>query len=317
MAKGKEIDILDELLKEEEPVKEPTADDIKALTEQVATLEKEKNGLLQDAKKERKKRQQISGEHQKLTQTVSSILEQRDATLNTIKGAVQPEPNKPVELPVTYNEDGDGFVKGIDKTVQSVTAPYEQRIAQLEAAIQNMSTRQTAETEANQVINSLVGQKEEYGPAYGKYQTARKWANDKVVEFQKENGIQGIVEPGQALDHIFDDDLETQFNEQFPGVDLETVVMAETSTRAFNKMLKSISTPVEPAKKQLSDDGSKFQKVMKKPSGLGATANEGGQSIMDKIGELSSDDYMNLSDKQVEALQAAMLAEEKRDGIKF
>jgi hypothetical protein len=314
---AKEIDILDELLKEEEPTKEPTADDIKALTEQVATLEKEKNGLLQDAKKERKKRQQISGEHQKLTQTVSSILEQRNATLDSIKSAVKPEPVEDDKLPVTYNEAGDGFVDGINKTVQSVTAPYEQRIAQLEQAIANMSNNQSAEAEAQQVINSLVGQKPEYGPAYGKYQTARKWANDKVVEFQKENGIQGIVEPGQALDHIFDDELETKFNEQFPGLDLETIVMAETSTRAFNKMLKNVSTPVEPVKKQLSDDGSKFQKVMKKPSGLGTATNEGEGTIMDKIGTLSSEDYMNLTDKQVQALQDAMLAEEKRDGIKF
>jgi hypothetical protein len=312
-----EKDILDELLAEETQEAEPTPDDIKALQEQVAKLEKKNNGLLADVKNERKKRQQISGEHSKLTQTVSSILEQRNATLDSIKGAVQPEPTE-VELPVEYDEDGTGRVRGVDKTVKDLTAPYEQRIAQLEAAINNMSRVQSAQQEADQVIASLVGQKPEYSTAHSKYQTARKWADDKVVEFQKEHGIQGLVEPGQALDHIFDQDLESEFNEKFPGIDLETVVMAETSTRAFNKMLNALSTPVGPVKKQLDDEGSKFKKVMNKPSGLGQSTNEsGGGSIMDKISELSAEDIMSLTDKQAQALQDAALAEEKRDGIKF
>jgi hypothetical protein len=38
---------------------------------------------------------------------------------------------------------------------------------------------------------------------------------------------------------------------------------------------------------------------------------------MDKVATLGADDIMNLSDKQAQALQDAMLAEEKRDGIKF
>jgi DNA repair exonuclease SbcCD ATPase subunit len=313
-----EIDILDELLAEDKVPEEPTADDIKALESKVAALEKKNNGLLADVKSERKKRQQVSGQHEKLTQTVSSILEQRNQTLNSITNAVQPELKpKEVELPVEYDEDGKGTVKGVDKTIQSLTAPYEQRIAQLENAITQLNQVQSAEAEANQVIQSLVGQKPEFAPAHSKYQTARKWADDKVVEFQKEHGIQGLVEPGQALDHIFDDDLENEFNEKFPGVDLETVVMAETSTRAFNKMLNALSTPADPVKKQLDDDSSKFKKVMNKPSGLGQATNEGEGTIMDKVATLGADDIMNLSDKQAQALQDAMLAEEKRDGIKF
>jgi hypothetical protein len=311
-----EIDLLDELLAGEGDGKtpEPTADDMKALQEQVAALEKEKNGLLADVKNERKKRQQVSGQHDKLTQTVNSILEERNKTLDSIKSAAHPEPQTK-GLPVTYTEEGDGYIES-DK-VQELTRPYEERIDKLEQMIANLSTQQSAQQEAEQVINSLVGRKPEYSPAYGKYQAARKWANDQVVAFQKEHGIQGLIEPGQALDHIFDKDLEEQFSTNFPGVDLETVIMAETSTRAFNKMLDALSTPVNPVKKQLDDDSSKFQKVMKKPSGLGSATNEGEGSIMDKIGTLSAEDIMNLTDKQAQALQDAALAEEKRDGIKF
>ena len=63
------------------------------------------------------------------------------------------------------------------------------------------------------------------------------------------------------------------------------------------------------------DDNERFKEVLKKPSGLvnapKSTKNYE-LSILDKLEDLSSDDVMNLTDKQIKALEKAMLEEEMK-----
>ncbi len=64
-----------------------------------------------------------------------------------------------------------------------------------------------------------------------KYKSARSWVNDQVIDYQRENSLDGIMNSGQALDHVFDEDKEAEFTKKFPGFTLDEVVTAGDSQR--------------------------------------------------------------------------------------
>jgi hypothetical protein len=137
------------------------------------------------------------------------------------------------------------------------------------------------------------------------------------VEFQRENGMAGQMTSGQALDLVFDDSVEKEFSQRFPGVPLDEIVTAEDSQRNFRKMLKSLSAAADSRADTTGKE--KFQKLLKKPSGLGSTPNakSGHVNVSEKLSSFSSEDIMSLSDREVEALLRAMKSEEKEEGYLF
>jgi hypothetical protein len=92
--------------------------------------------------------------------------------------------------------------------------------------------------------------------------------------------------------------------------------MAETSQRNFRKMLKSLATTAAP---QRDDPRGNFQKLLKKPSGLGNAPNVKSthQSMSEKLLDIRTQDIMNLTDAQADALLKALAAEEKDEGISW
>jgi hypothetical protein len=311
------VDFLDDLLdgktKEEEDAAEalPASNkDITDLKSEIEELNKEKAGLLKGVKAERSKRQEINGKLTQLTDTVNGLLVNRE---NAVKNEIT-EAVKPKGLPVTWTEDGEGFV-GTD-AIDEALSPYKQEIMNLKQQLELTNSRAAAVDEAEKVRRAIVGEDERYEKAYNKYQSARKWVVDQVTDFAKQRNITQALTSGDALDHVFDNDLESEFETTFPGLDLERIVTAEDSKRHFRKTMSTVAdamTPSEDDTLNAIKPDSRFQKVLNKPNSLSGTQNAkaGELSIMDKLESLSSQDLVDIDDKTADKLMAAIAAEEK------
>ena len=296
---------------DDDPLHDPK--EVAALKKALDEKDKQINGLLQTVKSDRRKRQEMKGQLEQVTTTVNSILAQRKDAEEQL--AAQASSEKNVNgIPVEFTEDGDAFLP--TEKLNAIVEPYEQKIADLENMLQQTNQNQVADRESQQLIQSMVGENDAYPAAFSKYQAARKWANDRVIEFQQDNNVQGQFSSGQAMTYVFDDNMVNEFEQHFPGMSLADVVTAEDSPFHFRQMLKSTAKALEP---ETPEPDARFRQVMQKPSGLGKATNAkaGELSLSERVGALSATDIMNLSDDQIEALSKFMANDEQTDGIKF
>jgi len=285
--------------------------DSEALKELKAELDETKrqnNGLLQTLKGERGKRQELRGTVDNMKDTINSILVAREeATSAGNTGSEQDVIN------VDITDDGDAFIPR--EKLDAIVSPMQEEIDDLNERLQLATQQQDAVRESEQLIQSIVGEDESYTPAYNKYKAARRWVNDRVIDFQRQNNYGGQVSSGDAMTHVFDESMTNEFNQQFPEMDLFDVATAEDSAVHFERMLKHTVKNLTP--KQEPDN--RFRQVLQKPSGLGKSANaKGGElSLTERVGNLSSMDIMDLTDAQVEALSKYIDNDEQKEGIKF
>jgi hypothetical protein len=272
-------------------------------------LSKKEKGFYNEMRAERIKRQEIQSQLDKLTGTINTILETRKQAAEV--------PTKRAGIPVIETEEGEFILP--EEHISKIIAPFQEKINKLEEVLQHSTISRKSEDAAQRQIAAIVGEDESFGPAYQKYQAARQWANNKVVEFQRENGMTGAMTPGQALDYVFDETTEQEFADRFPGVPLDEVVTAEESQRNFRRMLKALSRAGSDTRSSTNDNEERLRKLLKKPSGLGSSPNAkaGHSSMTEKLGTLSPEDIFNLSDAQIRALQDALLQEEKTGGLLF
>jgi hypothetical protein len=305
-----ENELLGELLNGElaaEDVLNPaTNEDVAGLKDQIESLEKERKGLLDATKAERKKRQDSTARLNHLEGAVSGILSQRQQqgieSLSENESAAATSKG----LPVVYDDDGNAWV---DPTaVTNLVSPYEQEINNLKDQLQLNTEKASAVDTAEKVRQSIIGEDERYGTAAGKYRAARKWVEDAVVNFARNNNVNRPITSGEALDYVLDTETRNEFTESFGNLDIVDIVTAEDSQDHFRRMLDSVATAMNPAgdlnlePKDKMD--SRFQQVMKKPSALGnqANAKAGQANLLEKVGNMSTQDIMDLSDAQMEAL---------------
>ena len=318
-------DLLSDLLEDEEMIEtsllsDSTTEDVEALKTQISSLEKEKQGLLAATKAERTKRQATAGRLEQLESAVTGILSQRQQkgmeSLSVHEASVAQKKG----LPVIYDEDGNGWVD--QDAVNNLVSPYEQKIMDLEARLQQVNTNSQAQDAADKVREGIIGEDERYGFAAGRYRAARKWVEDAVFDYAKENGIKRALTSGEALDYVLDKELRDEFSELFKNIDVIDIVTAEDSQDHFRRMLSHVADVVTPKEEQQLPGprmDSRFQKVLNKPSNLGRNANaKAGQlSVMDRIENLRPSDINKLSDKDIDTILQAMSREEKEDGIRF
>lgn len=317
-------DLLSDLLEDEEVIETDllsnSTEDVEALKTQIESLEKEKQGLLAATKAERTKRQATAGRLEQLENAVTGILSQRQQKGMESLSVKEASEAQKKGLPVIYDDDGNGWVD--QDAVRNLVSPYEQKIMDLEAKLQQVNTNSQAQDAADKVREGIIGEDERYGFAAGKYRAARKWVEDVVFDYAKENGVKRALTSGEALDYVLDKELRDEFNERFKGLDVVDIVTAEDSQDHFRRMLSHVADATYPKDEQPLPGprmDSRFQKVLSKPSNLGRNANaKAGQlSVMDRIQNLKPSDITSMSDKDIETILQAMAREEKEDGIRF
>jgi hypothetical protein len=289
-------------------------DPLAVLQAKLEDAEKQRRGMYNDLKTERRTRQELSGQINSLTQTVQQILQQRQAAVKT------PEPEKQA-ITFEFNEDGEAYIQ--KDQLKSLTLPLEQEILNLRAQIQATTGHLDAEAATNAAIQKIVGEDDAFSEALPVYQKARTWANNAVIEWSNLNNINQELTSAQALNYVFDEDMVEEFGSKFPGVDLEHVVTAQDGEYHFRRTLTNIAKAL--TKEDVKDElpvkkgSEKFKKLLAKPTGLGTSTNKGvaSKSILDVSESLSGLDALELSDAQVRALERALLKEEQVGGIKF
>jgi hypothetical protein len=300
-------DLLDDEIKADEKLAEPNADELSALKTQVEELSKEKQGLLSATKDERKKRQASTDRLNQLEGAVGAILSQRQQQgmeSLTVKEAADA---KTKGIPVTYDDDGNGWID--PKIMSDMLTPYQEKILELEQRLQTTNDVNSATGQAEKIRQGIIGEDERYGLASGKYRAARKWVEDAVFDFSRANNVTRQINSGEALDYVFDAQLRKEFTNEFEGLDLVDIVTAEDSQDHFRRMLSNVADTTTPKDEDLITGpkdkmDSRFQKVLNKPSSLGnqANAKAGQLTILEKVGNLKTEDIMDLSDGQIEAL---------------
>jgi len=290
--------------------------------------DRERAGLLKGIQEERKKRQKFESQLKDsqrrldtLTGTVQAILQNRS------KQDAADEGEKKTPKIVIEQDDEGNDVLPVDK-LDVILAPYKEEIENLRQMISASTQQVQQNAEQTNALQEILGEDERFPRAHNKYIKARTWANNKVIEWLHDNGYQqGSTMTGeQAMDYVFTPELESEFSELFPKASLEHIV--GNSKRSFRKALMSLSE--EPTSDDDADDDAelkarkkeqndRFQKVLKKPSGLADSRNSksGTLSVSDRVGELSADELVNMTDKEAAELERLLLAEEKSDGIKF
>lgn len=280
-------------------------DELKKMQEQLDASEKKIKGLLNETKAQRRKRQESDARYDKLTETVNNVLLTRP-TPKVGKTSVEKVDDT---LKFDYDDDGNP----VAKTDQLKAIHAEElnalntKVANLEAMLQQGNEAQSAADEGQKKINAIVGSDDRFGPAYNKYQAARKWVEDKVIGYQEENQIGGLMTSGQALDEVFDDATTADFAAAFPGINLERVVTAEDGQTHFRKTLSSIADAMSPTGND-DDKGKRISKLMQKPNGLGKAANAkaGEISMEDRLKSLSTEDLLNMTDDQEKLIMKAL-----------
>jgi len=314
-----EVEDTEEEEEEEEGSVEDTKSALQELQDKIDQIEKERRGLYNDLKSERRMRQEFQSQTEKLKSlegTVQQILQQRQAATKN------DEPND-LAIPFEFNDEGEAFISK-DKLV-AITNPLQEKIDFLQQQLQATVTSTSQEQAAQKFVNSVLSEDERYAEVFPVYQRARSWVEDAVVDFQRQNNIEGVITSGQALRYVFDKDTTADFNKQFPGVDLELIVTAEDDDYFFKRNLGKLADSLleveeeEPVTLDKKKEGERFRKVMQKPQGLGSSANKQGaaKNILETAEGLSSLDAIDLTDAQVEALERALLREENVGGIKF
>jgi len=308
----------DDETKEKENIKddEPTR---KELEEQIVTLEKEAKGRLTDTVKSRQERRVMKDELEQLKGAVSNLLDTR-------KEKQEPTP-KPLEDPrkkIEFEEDDSAFVDLTD--VKSALSEQGEETQKQLDEIKLAETNRTIKEQYDRTINEVLDiDREKYNPAYVTLQKAVKSLNDRVIEMQNRTENYGDPKTGglsidRSLDLIDGTPEEKTFLEDFPGLNPTDIARAFNSKRDLKTALNNISkTLVEDTSnadgiltKKIDDD--LLAKAKTKPGSLAGQENQSGASdnLIDRIGNLSSDDIMNVSDAEADKIMKLLLDEEIR-----
>ena len=301
-------DLLDEEIAVGDPEGKPVAnDELDALKAQVEELTTANAGLLKAKQAAVRKRQDGDDRLAQLEGAVSGILSQRQQQGMESLSVSEAADARSQGIPVTYDDDGNGWVD--QNVVLQMFTPLQEQIKDLESKIQQTEGTVTGQAQANKVIEGIIGEDERFGPASGRYRAARKWVEDYVEDYARTNGIRQTLTSGQALDYVFSDAYsQSEFKKQFDGIDLVDIVTGEDSQSHFRRALSNIASASDAATNTLLTPkekmDSRFQKVLDKPSTLGnqANAKAGQLSILEKVGNLKTEDIMNLTDAQIDAL---------------
>lgn len=331
---SKKDDLFDDLLDDDyDDDNQSNSDDkLEALTEEIGELKKANKGLLNDVKKYRRGKQEIESRFSSLNETVSGILDKiekdKEPVDTSSKGSAAKKLSK-VKVPVQFDENGSAYTE-VDPndilgdlttgTSDERIEKLQQQLAMMAQYVQGSQQVTQAQTESEKVKAAIIGENSEaYSPAAQRIDAARDWINQKVIEWQEDNNLSGQIEPAQVLnyaDQIFD---QAEYDKLFGDVDTVTALTAYDSTPQYKRALDTVVSKMENSKKMESEDILKFKRTAKKPSNLGGANNQKGAelSVVERLANLSNEDFLKLSDKDAERILEHMEKEEIEDGIRW
>jgi hypothetical protein len=289
---------VDDLEKDDEP--DATAE----LQAKVDALTKEKDGIYKEMMSERKTRQELKSQMDNVAGLINELKIKKEA--QTAKEDVETVNG----IPVKFNEEGDPFID--PKDLMPVVEPTLNEVKQDVSSIKDNSQAQALELKNTEIINSVLQADPSYVAGFQKVQQAWTFLDKGLEDIIIQKGIDpASLTLDGALDIIEKSDVARQFSEQFPGLDIDLVVDANTrgpnglvSGRKLRKAVKSATALSTDGKKQLN----KLKFIASKPNNLASQSNQkgGGGRTLNDIAEINVDDFLNLSDADIAKLERAL-----------
>ncbi|KKN27447.1 hypothetical protein LCGC14_0864630 [marine sediment metagenome] len=304
--------LLDDGKDPDDPDKKKDKEDEPTLEDRFANLEKENKGLYESMKAERGKRQELEGKMQGITDVFSESMARREELADQKKA----ESPKIDRLAVQVDDDGAAFIP-IDDNLKALLASSHATGASKEdvTEIKNQMARNMAIQQQEQgfqdTVQSIVGEDPAYASAHNQLQKAADWFNDKIIRYQEANDLSGIMSTGEALDVAESENIESDFNKQFPGLDMERAVRMYDGKRDLRIALKSVAGTETPGGDKTA--AANLKEIAGKASNLSQMRNQKGTKgtlTLDEIAD-RSDEIEDMSDEQVAKLHRLMATEEE------
>lgn len=293
-----------------------------SVAERLALLEKENKGLKKDIVKVRSDRRSAKEEIQEARDRYNRLhgmIEQMakgGSQTDEQTGGTKEDSLKDLKLAVQYDDDGNPYVPA--DALAEIIKGQDQKLEKTREEMLQDKQKEEAQRALDNTIKSIVSQDESYPSAFTTVEKALADMNRRVIEIQQEKNLKGILQPGRALDLLEQEGALEEWQEAFPGLDPDIIVNAFQSERQLKKALTYVSKLTtqtddsdtsNKAKKSLND-AALVDKLSKKPSSHGKGAVDAKDSIVAKVGSSSSEDILNLSDKDVNRLLERMRQEE-------
>jgi len=287
------------------------------LEEQIATLEKEAQGRLNDTVKSRQERRIFKDELVELKGAVATLLNKKNPDEE------KKETPKPLEEPIKKIEFGDDESAFVDLTevkdaIHDMGEKTQVDLEKLKLAEMDRKVKEQYDRTVNEVISKDT---ERYTPAYEKLQTMINALNDRVIEMQdRTNNLgdkNGGLEIDAGLDLMDGTPEEKAFLKDFPGINPVFIARAFNSKRDFRNALDNVAESLkEKSDTKVNDKLNEdlIEKAKNKPGSLTNSDNKSGStaSLIDQIGELKTSDIMDIDDKTEAKLLKLMENEELR-----
>lgn len=248
-------------------------------------LKKTVSGLKHGISAERGKRQELQG---RLSQ-VSDLFE-------SAKGKQQPDENVIDEnIPVQFDDDGNAFIS--PKDFKALSRAEIQAVEDKLANLEQVHAQNINANAAQKQFDNVVSESPENTQAFSQLQAARNYADKLFGEHIMTSGITPPRSIDEAMDIIERDGIDVAFSKKFPGVDIESSIVAFTSPRQMRKALKGIVKHTSGKQESMSS----LKSLSSKPaSHVGRSGSPGKVDLtLDTIANLSSEDFLNLSNTEI------------------
>jgi hypothetical protein len=142
-------------------------------------------------------------------------------------------------IPIVFDDDGNAYLE--DSALESIFQERQGQIDLLSQELQSSRMIQQAQNAERQALENVVSKADHYRDASPKLENARNWINDVAKYWQNENGHQGYMSSGDAINLFAGTEVEEEFNRRYPNVNMVDVITSHDSEWHLKKALDEVS----------------------------------------------------------------------------
>ena len=301
---------------------EPQGVSLEGLQAEMNELKRANTGLIHALTDERGKRQQHEGKLQGISETLAKALAARKE--QDAPPPVPKEPEIPDRMVVSFDEDGTPFLKTEDiLNITKLKDEAKPKFEELNQKVEKISTNMVQERalqQQRQALNSIINSNPSYPQAMTQLQGQWQALNGMYDQFISANGLPTPNSIEEAMGQILSSPVSQEFTRRFPGSDVELLIETFTTPsnavmqRKLSKALKKVSGgngvgKPAPAK---SAEKSNIERLSGKPTGFGQVSNQAksANTTVETVADMSLDDFMGLSDSDIDKVHALLAAQE-------
>jgi len=296
-----------------------------AIKAELGELKRANTGLIHALTDERSKRQRHEGRLQGIQDTFEKALEARKEPEAPLP--VPEEPKIPERMAVEFDEDdGTPFIKSEDILNLTKANKAEPKFEELGQKVDQISTHLVqgqALKQQQKAISNIINADPAYPQAMQALQGQWQQLNTMYNQYIHANGLPVPNSIEEAMGQMVSSPVSQEFQRRFPGSDMELLVETFTTPsnavmqrklkRALYSLSRSNGVGQPRPKRSIDQEGQKnLNRLADKPTGFGQVSNQAksADTTVERVAAMDLDDFMDLSDKDMDAVHSLLQAEE-------